>query len=152
MFILDNIFIIDNMFILDKYIRWFFNKNHDFFLISIHEARFPIPGFILLINSWNLIFDTSFFISFNFANPFMKPGFRYQLFYFFSNFGNQFMKPGFRYQVYFIFFSNFVNLRWNLKNLSRGLNPPKSAKTRFKFSAGLNLETFDTILSGTNHI
>ena len=27
----------------------------------------------------------------------------------------------------------------------------KSAKTRFKFSAGLNLETFDTILSGTNH-
>ena len=43
-------------------------------------------------------------------------------------------------------------LRWNLKNLSCGLNPPKSAKTRFKFSAGLNLETFDTILSGTNHI
>ena len=42
--------------------------------------------------------------------------------------------------------------RWNLKNLSRGLNPPKSAKTRFKFSACLNLETFDTILSGTNHI
>jgi len=28
----------------------------------------------------------------------------------------------------------------------------KSAKPRFKFSAGLNLETFDTILSGTNHI
>ena len=28
----------------------------------------------------------------------------------------------------------------------------KSAKARFKFSAGLNLETFDTILSGTNHI
>ena len=28
----------------------------------------------------------------------------------------------------------------------------KSAKTRFKVSAGLNLETFDTILSGTNHI
>ena len=28
----------------------------------------------------------------------------------------------------------------------------KSAKTRFKISAGLNLETFDTILSGTNHI
>ena len=28
----------------------------------------------------------------------------------------------------------------------------KSAKTRFKFSAGLNLETFDTILSGSNHI
>ena len=28
----------------------------------------------------------------------------------------------------------------------------KSAKTRFKFSAGLNLETFDTILCGTNHI
>ena len=28
----------------------------------------------------------------------------------------------------------------------------KSAKTRFKVSAGLNLETFDTLLSGTNHI
>ena len=38
-------------------------------------------------------------------------------------------------------------LRWNLKSLSGGLNPPKSAKTRFKFSADLNLETFNTILS-----
>ena len=28
----------------------------------------------------------------------------------------------------------------------------KSAKTRFKLSVGLNLETFDTILSGTNPI
>ena len=28
----------------------------------------------------------------------------------------------------------------------------KSAKTRFKLSASLNLETFDTILSGTNYI
>ena len=28
----------------------------------------------------------------------------------------------------------------------------KSAKTRFKLSAGLNLETFDAILSGTNPI
>ena len=28
----------------------------------------------------------------------------------------------------------------------------KSAKIRFKFSASLNLETFNTILSGTNHI
>ena len=28
----------------------------------------------------------------------------------------------------------------------------KSAKTRFKLSASLNLETFDTILSGTYHI
>ena len=28
----------------------------------------------------------------------------------------------------------------------------KSAKTRFELSAGLNLETFDTILSRTNHI
>ena len=28
----------------------------------------------------------------------------------------------------------------------------KSAKTRFELSAGLNLETFVTILSGTNHI
>ena len=47
------------------------------------------------------------------------------------------------------------NLRWNLKNLSRGLNPPKSAKIRqnpVKFSAGLNLKTFDTIFSGTNDV
>ena len=28
----------------------------------------------------------------------------------------------------------------------------KSAKTQFKLSAGLNLETFDTNLSGKNHI
>ena len=28
----------------------------------------------------------------------------------------------------------------------------KSAKTRIKLSAGLNLETFDTILSETGHI
>ena len=28
----------------------------------------------------------------------------------------------------------------------------KSAKTRFKLSAGLNLETFDTILRVTHHI
>ena len=28
----------------------------------------------------------------------------------------------------------------------------KSAKSPFKLSAGLNLETFDTILSGTTHI
>jgi len=28
----------------------------------------------------------------------------------------------------------------------------KAAKTRFKLSAGINLEIFDTILSGTNHI
>ena len=28
----------------------------------------------------------------------------------------------------------------------------KSAKTRFKLSAGLNLETFGKILSGTKHI
>ena len=28
----------------------------------------------------------------------------------------------------------------------------KFAKTWFELSAGLNLETFDTILSGTNHI
>ena len=56
--------------------------------------------------------------------------------------------------VQLIFGQLFKNLiqRWNLKNLSRGLNPPKTAKTRFKFSAGLNLETLDTILSGTNHI
>ena len=28
----------------------------------------------------------------------------------------------------------------------------KSAKTQFKLSAGLNLETFDPVLGGTNHI
>ena len=28
----------------------------------------------------------------------------------------------------------------------------KSAKTRFKLSAGLNFKTFNTILSGTKHI
>ena len=28
----------------------------------------------------------------------------------------------------------------------------KSAKNRFQLSAGLNLETLNTILSGTNHI
>ena len=28
----------------------------------------------------------------------------------------------------------------------------KSAKNRFQLSAGLNLEKFNTILSGTNHI
>ena len=28
----------------------------------------------------------------------------------------------------------------------------KSAKTRFKLGAGLNLKTLDSILSGTNHI
>ena len=28
----------------------------------------------------------------------------------------------------------------------------KTAKPRFKLNAGLNLETFDTILSGSNHI
>ena len=28
----------------------------------------------------------------------------------------------------------------------------KSAKTRFKLSAGLNLESFYTILNGTNHL
>ena len=41
------------------------------------------------------------------------------------------------------FLLQFSKPRWNLKNLSRGLNSTKSAKTRFKFSAGLNLETFD---------
>ena len=35
-------------------------------------------------------------------------------------------------------YKNIYFQRWNLKNL-----------TRFKLSAGLNLETFDTILSGT---
>ena len=36
--------------------------------------------------------------------------------------------------------------------MSRGLNQPKSAKTWFKFSAGLNFETFDTILSGSRDL
>ena len=44
---------------------------------------------------------------------------------------------------------NLLYLRWNLKNLCRGLNPPKPG---LKLGAGLNLETFGTILSGTNHI
>jgi hypothetical protein len=34
-------------------------------------------------------------------------------------------------------------------NLSRVSNPPK---TGFQFSGGLNLEKFNTILSGTNQI
>jgi len=37
----------------------------------------------------------------------------------------------------------------NKINLSRVSNPPKH---RFQLSAGLNLETLNTILSGTNHI
>ena len=37
----------------------------------------------------------------------------------------------------------------NLMNLSRVSNPPKN---RFQLSAGLNLETLNAILSGTNHI
>ena len=37
----------------------------------------------------------------------------------------------------------------NLMNLSRVSNPPKN---RFQLSAGINLETLNTILSGTNHI
>ena len=35
----------------------------------------------------------------------------------------------------------------------KGFEPRfKSAKTRVKLSAGLNLKTFNTILNGTNHI
>ena len=49
---------------------------------------------------------------------------------------------------YLLIFIWTKHAEMNLKNLSRGLNPPKL----FKLSAGLNLETFDTILSGTNHI
>ena len=40
------------------------------------------------------------------------------------------------------------SLSSNLMNLSRVSNP----KNRFQLSAGLNLEKFNTILSGTNHI
>jgi len=53
----------------------------------------------------------------------------------------------------------YIGLNWELMNVAF-VKPemefkefePRSAKTRFKLSAGLNLETFDTILSGTNHI
>ena len=38
-------------------------------------------------------------------------------------------------------------LTWRLKNINK-----RSEMEFKKFSAGLNLETFDTILSGTNHI
>ena len=38
---------------------------------------------------------------------------------------------------------------WNCSELKQWF---KSAKTRFKLSGGSNLETFDTILGGTNHI
>jgi len=46
-------------------------------------------------------------------------------------------------------YNKTINQRWNLKEIESRF---KSAKTRFELSAGLNLETFDTILSGTNHI
>ena len=42
---------------------------------------------------------------------------------------------------------------WNPEMEFKEFEPRfKSAKTRFKLSACLNRETFDTILSGTNHI
>ena len=54
---------------------------------------------------------------------------------------------------------NISLVRWEIKKLKcpemefKEIEPRfKSAKTRFKLSAGLNFETFDTILSGTNHI
>ena len=43
-------------------------------------------------------------------------------------------------------------MRWYRRIFVVAVEMLKSAKTRFKFSADLNLETFDTILSGTNHI
>ena len=45
--------------------------------------------------------------------------------------------------------SQFVILKMEFKEFEPRF---KSAKTRFKLNAGLNLETFDTILSGANHI
>ena len=43
---------------------------------------------------------------------------------------------------------------WNLTEMEFKEFEPrfKSAKTRFELRTGLNLETFNTILSGTNHI
>ena len=59
----------------------------------------------------------------------------------------------FFYYVYVISFwhakTNFDRPVAELKEFEPRL---KSAKTRFKLSAGLNLQTIDTILSGTNHI
>ena len=50
-------------------------------------------------------------------------------------------------------FAKLVNGFFNSEMEFKEFEPRfKSAKTRFKLSAGLNLETFDTILSGTNHI
>ena len=43
--------------------------------------------------------------------------------------------------------AEFKEFEWQFKFKPRF----KSAKTRFKLSVGLNLQTFDTILSGTNH-
>ena len=58
-----------------------------------------------------------------------------------------------------VFFSQKSRKLWNIGIIIRPemefkeFEPRfKSAKTRFKLSAGLNLKTFDTILSRTNHI
>ena len=73
------------------------------------------------------------------------------------------------YTLFFLGFSKFfmvtsVQNRNTMTHTKNNLNIPpmaefkefeprfKSAKTRFKLNAGLNLETFDTILSGTNNI
>jgi len=50
----------------------------------------------------------------------------------------------------------FFNSQSNFLNKESEFNefepPLKSVKNRFQLSAGLNLETLDTILCGTNHI
>ena len=58
------------------------------------------------------------------------------------------------YEFCWIKFSKFENQRFTPSEMEFKEFEPrsKSAKIRFKFNAGLNLETFDTILSGTNHI
>ena len=65
------------------------------------------------------------------------------------------------YELYIFFFSRHFDLfkkKCILYNIYsemefKEFEPRfKSAKARFKLSAGLNLETFDTILSGTNQI
>ena len=53
----------------------------------------------------------------------------------------------------FMSFISFISLNKLSEAEFKEFEPQfNSAKTRFKLSAGLNLETFDTILSGTNHI
>ena len=57
----------------------------------------------------------------------------------------------------FLLWNTLENLsaEWNsriIQNKQKPVAEFKEFERRFKFSAGINLETFDTILSGTNHI